>query len=585
MIPGARVCMWLNYRQSGSNQSTVAVPAPVDGDTQDAPWWYDRICALAPELATIGITDVLFPNPVIGEGAPGSGDDGYNPFDDYDIGGKGTPTRFGTREQFQRAVAVCHANGLNVLLDHVMHQRMGGNGGVYRYRSATGASNGRFPKDPPCFRGAPPRVPEDPVPDVPDDYAFGDELCPVNGQPPRYVWNGLLDAADWLYRSAGADGGRLDDMKGLAIEFMNAFFSAPFAQGKFWFGEYASGNRDDTNRWVGQVGGRASATDFDFHYNMVQPMCMQAGTGNWQMDWMAGRGMIGNDPMKAVPFVESMDSDTDGFATIVFNKVLGYALMLGGEGLPILYIKDYLADPGCYGLKPWIDNLVWVHQMLANGGTDVVHADARSYVFRRTAEPGLLVALCNDIWNPNWTTVRVWSGFAPGTVLHDYTGKNGQDCVVDGGGFVTFGIPPAANGMGYGCWAPGGLGGPVPLASRATTQTIFGAADLDVPPATNGRVSVSPRLFIAKGSPVVIDLTADTTGWTETSSVAVQLVGPSGAPAGGTSKSVSGRATTAHAVAEEAGWHTLVLMCAGLPEGGSAWQATITYTAPREIDA
>ena len=583
MISGARVCMWLNYRQSGNGQNTIAVPAPVDAATPDAPWWYDRICQLAPELAAIGITDVLFPNPVIGQGAPGSGDDGYNPFDDYDIGGKGTPTRFGAREQFQRAVAVCHANGLNVLLDHVMHQRMGGANGVYRYRSATGASNGRFAKDPPCFRGAPPRVPEDPVPDVPDDYAFGDELCPVNGQPPRYVWNGLLDAADWLFRGSGADGGRLDDMKGIAIAFMNAFFAAPFAQGKFWFGEYASGNRDDTDWWVGQVGERASATDFDFHYNMVQPMCMNAGAGNWQMAWMTGRGMIGSNPLKAVPFVESMDSDTDGFATIVFNKLLGYALMLGGEGLPIVYIKDYLADPGCYGLKPWIDNLVWVHQMLANGPTDVVHADAKSYVFRRTGEPGLLVALNNDVWNPGWTTVRVWSGFSPGTVLHDYTGKNGQDCAVDEQGYVTFGIPPAANGMGFGCWAPNWLGGSIAVKPRATTQTIFGAPDLDVPAATNGRITVSPRFYIAKGSPIGIAFSAKTAGWSEASSVTVQLIGPSGAPAGGTAQGVSGPATVAHSAAAETGWHTLVLTGAGLPAAGSSFEASVTYSAPQEI--
>jgi alpha-amylase len=43
--------------------------------------------------------------------------DGYGPFDDYDLGSKNQkgsiPTRFGTREQLQRCVAVMRANGLD----------------------------------------------------------------------------------------------------------------------------------------------------------------------------------------------------------------------------------------------------------------------------------------------------------------------------------------------------------------------------------------------------------------------------------------------------------------------------------------
>jgi hypothetical protein len=51
---------------------------------------------------------------------------------------------------------------------------------------------------------------------------------------------------------------------------------------------------------------------------------------NWE-------AMYQTNPMKAVPFVESMDSDTNGFATIVFNKLLGYALMLGAKAAVRIY--------------------------------------------------------------------------------------------------------------------------------------------------------------------------------------------------------------------------------------------------------
>ena len=167
------------------------------------PWWYDRISEMARDWASHGVTDVLFPNPLKTNAGAFKGADGYGPYDDYDVGSKvtsqfgGQPTRLGPAEQLRRAIAICRANGLDVFIDHVMHQRMGGHNGVYRYSSATGKDNGRFPKDPPCFRGNPPRVPQDPVPDVPDDFAFGDELCPINAIPHDYVAQGLIAAGDW----------------------------------------------------------------------------------------------------------------------------------------------------------------------------------------------------------------------------------------------------------------------------------------------------------------------------------------------------------------------------------------------------
>ena len=321
-----RVLMWMNYRRNHVNQGNLSVPSPYDGDPT-VPYWYDKIAGMAESLAKCGFTDVLFPNPVMNSGGQAATMDGYSPYNDYDIGDS-APTRFGDAEQLRRTVAIFHANGINVHLDIILHQRMGGVNGVYHYVASGGKTAGRFPKAPGCFRATgtrtiPPFVAEDPVPDVPDDYAFGDELCPINAVPKYYVWNGLIASNEWLFRATDADGARLDDMKGINIGFMKAFMTTGEMKGKFFFGEYASGNPDDTNWWVGQVDGLASAIDFGFHYNWAQPMCMNAGAGTFYMgslgDWW--NAMIGSNPMKAVPFVEFMDSDTDGFATIVSNKV------------------------------------------------------------------------------------------------------------------------------------------------------------------------------------------------------------------------------------------------------------------------
>src|SRR5207302_628438 len=106
------------------------------------PWWWDHLAAQASSLRLSGFTAVLLP-PVLKTSAGAfQGADGYGPFDDYDIGGKdqffSVRTRFGSREQLQRCVAVMRANGLDVYLDTVPHHRNGGESYVYRYRGANG---------------------------------------------------------------------------------------------------------------------------------------------------------------------------------------------------------------------------------------------------------------------------------------------------------------------------------------------------------------------------------------------------------------------------------------------------------------
>src|ERR1700747_1416345 len=199
-----------------------AVPSPADGEAGGAGWGY-HLAAQANEFRSVGFTAVWLP-PVLKTSAgahPGS--DGYGPFDDYDIGSKGqmgsVPTRFGSREQLQRCVATLRANGLDVYLDMVEHQRSGDPGNfVFRYRGADGApAVGRVPED---TLNLVPNVPRDPNLGGPakDDFPFGRELAPINGKPQGYVFKGLIDAADWLTRALDVQGSRLLDSKRLSTD-------------------------------------------------------------------------------------------------------------------------------------------------------------------------------------------------------------------------------------------------------------------------------------------------------------------------------------------------------------------------------
>jgi alpha-amylase len=574
-----RILFWLNYRRNHVGQGTIAVPSPFDGDAT-VPYWYDKIAAMAAHLAALGCTDVLFPNPVMNVGGQYPNQDGYGPYDDYDLGSKGHPTRFGTVDQLRRAIAVFHANGIQVHLDIVNHQRAGGSAGFYRYGSSSGRGLGRFPKEPSYFRGAPPRVPQDPVPDPPDDFAFGDEFCPVNALPKAadgksVLWHELHHAGDWEFRTTGADGCRLDDMKGTNLGFVNSWMNSAAMAGKFMFAEYASGNSNDLNWWCGQVNERASTIDFDFHYNMAQEACMNP---SFYMGSLAGRGQLSSNPMKAMPFVESMDSDTNGFATIVNNKLLGYAMLLTMEGFPMVYIRDFLSEPDCYGLHVSISNLCWIHQVLANGPTVTRFQSNHIYAYERTGKPGLLVALNNDFFNPGWHTITVPTSFGSNVQLHDFTGRNGEDCWTDGFGRATFGVPPAANGHGYGCWAPAEYQGwqvEKPHA-RMTVQEFEGAADLDIAPLSTSPLKVG-RVWCDKGTPLTVQWLSHNGGAADYN-VMTDIMDPA-LKLAGTTRDLHFTFNT-----QERGWHHIV----GSLTGATATMRTpfrcrVTYMAPRVL--
>lgn len=476
-----------------------SVPSPFDGNRR-TPWWWDHLAGQANAFRQAGFTAVLLPPALKSSAGAFPPADGYGVFDDYDLGSKNqffsTPTRFGTREQLQRCSAMMHANGLDVYLDMVPHQRSGGNKYVYKYLGADGSSDkGRFPKFATCFV---PNVPRDPIAGpVSTDFSFGDELAPVNALPAGYVMNGLIDAGDWQTTAVDAQGYRLDDTKGMAVEFVSRWLNSKAMQGRFAFGEYFDTNLDTLNWWVWNSGmnGRASTFDFGIRYTL-EAMCNNPGS--WNMGQLQGAGYMSRDGAHAVTFVENHDTDSN--SPIVVNKTLGYAFILTAEGYPCVYYKDYSLDAGCYGLKAPIDNLIWIHENLTNGTTIYRWVDFQFVVYERTGWPNLLVGLNNDPAN-NWKTVTVQTGFGSNVQLHDYSGHAG-DVWTDGQGRATIGLPPNHNGLGYVCYSRAGIGRPIAVQRRVTTQIFEGAEDLDIDPAVGGKSVLIGRVWCDAGFPV-----------------------------------------------------------------------------------
>jgi alpha-amylase len=568
--------------------SLIGVPCPGDGDA-GAPWWWDHLAGQANDLRKAGFSAILLPP--CWKGALGVKSIGYDLFDDYDLGSKdqkGTiPTRYGTREQLQRCAAVMRANGLEVYLDLVENQRVGGSGPgefTFRYKDAFGnASGGRFEKDPPDFHF---NVPEDPgvfgYPGI-KEIIFGADLAPINGKPYHYIFDGLIDSADWATRALDAQGYRIDDVKGISTDFLYPFLNSKSIAGKFAVGEFFDGEKDLLYFWVFDphgMRGRTSAYDFPLRF-LLAAMCNHPGQFN--MSSLDHAGLAGTNPQSAVTFVENHDTDTSpSLAPILVNKALAYAYILTSEGYPCVYYRDYSSDPDCYNMKSVIDKLIWIHEKLAFGATQQRWKDQDVFAYERMGDPRLLVGLNND---PNGErTITVDTGFGPGVLLHDYA-EHAADLRTDGGGRVTLTIPANRDGLSYVAYSRAGIEGGFDIVLQPVTQVFEGARDLDIPCAVDGKAMQVCRVWCEADSAITATLKFDAANWLPATTLSLQLLDPQGKVLGKFDYQQSSETHGLNARTATRGYHTFELRLSGAPKTAleQGFELSVTYRASCEV--
>jgi alpha-amylase len=548
--------------------------APEGGLTR--PWW-DHLAAQAASFSRAGFTAIWLP-PVT-KGASGKASIGYDVFDDYDLGSKnqkGTvATRYGTREQLTRCVAMMRANGLDVYADLVENQRGGGSGPggfTFRYADADGVvGGGRFPKDRDDFH---PNVPQDP--NVPGpDFSFGSDLAPINGGHPRGSLAGrLIDSADWLTRSLDLQGYRIDDAKGQSSDFLLRFLNSKSMAGKFAVAEYFDGNVPKVQDWIfRQMQGRPAAFDFSLRFTLAN-MC---DSRPFNMAMLDHAGLVGSNPFQAVTFVEN--HDTDHSEPIIQNKMLAYAYILTSEGYPCVFYKDYSTDQFCFGLKPEIDKLIFVHEHIADGDTLQRFRDFDVFAYERMGGAHLLVGLNN---NPDHArTITVFTGFGAGVELHDYVG-HGADVRTDGAGQVTITIPRNTNGAGYVCYSRRGLGQAATSRKHCVTQMFEGAQDLDIKPATPGDAVQIARVFCEANMPIRGVLHFDEQDFFPSTRLTLELHDASGTVLDTKTFAKGEQGGSLAAVAAATGFHAFVIQASDTPETNRKprYELETSYQAP-----
>lgn len=448
------------------------VPSPAAGG-QIKKWWWDRLATQATGWRQAGFTAVWLP-PVT-KGAAGGYSVGYDPYDDYDLGAKAQnftrPTRYGNREQLQALCATLRANNLEIYADVVLNHRNGDDGQLnFRHPDAYGTwGRGRFGKTASDFAPARPQDREVPM----EDSSFGRDLRYSDN---TYLTNGMKANGDWLVRALDLQGLRLDYVKGVSSEFLRDYLSSGALTNTFVVGEFFDGDLGKVRSWVdNSMRRRASAFDFPLRF-MLKDMCNSPAS--FDMRRLDHAGLAGVDPSKAVTWVENHDTDTHD--PIVRNKALGYAYILTSEGYPTVFYRDYAVEAGSYGMKPIIDNLVWIHEKLAFGPTQERWKNDKIFVYERTGGDRLLVGLNNNVGNTS--TITCQTGFPPNTRLQDYTGQ-APDVWTDATSRVTITMPRAVDGRGYCAYSLPGKTGGFANPPGETTQEYAGASDLDIMPA------------------------------------------------------------------------------------------------------
>lgn len=317
--------------------------------------WSTYLAHLAPRLRELGIDAVWIPPTSKNKNATSSV--GYAPFDNYDLGDKfqggSTRTRFGDKDEYLRAVAVLHANGIEVIQDVVFNHLVGagsdtGEGGEdpvapndkfknFRYvswltpgtnQSAASylARRGRFPKNWQNFHPNPDHNTQG------DDITggfFGPDICYFGearglssnasynpAQSANHMRDGMRAWVVWLKKQTGVDGFRLDAVKHFenwaTKDFVwNLAYNAGFASGgseMFCVGEYV-GSAGELDGWVDSVNNSDGFTDvvgtFDFALRNALKS-MTSGSGFFDLGSLPGAQQQRRN--RTVPFVNSHDT-------------------------------------------------------------------------------------------------------------------------------------------------------------------------------------------------------------------------------------------------------------------------------------
>lgn len=372
---------------------------------------YTRLRRWAPKLGQLGYTMIWLPPAY--KGASGKKDNGYAPYDLYDIGEfnqKGSiRTKYGNVKQYKAAIDACHKASIQVIADIVFNHRMGADEEeVVLVRNVD-------PQNRTVFLTAPyptklytrflfanrkgkysPLIWDASYFKATDrnqknqyqillfegkkwdekvskeqgnfDFIMGLDVDTLNPK----VKDALETWGIWYTNRFTLDGYRLDAIKSIDATFFTEWLSTMHAKttvGPFSVGEYWSASLEELKGYLAACNYCMRLFDVPLHYNLHNASC---SSGNYDVRTLFNGTLSQAMPDYAVAFVDNHDTQpTQALESWVMDwfKTSAYALILLGEcQVPCVFLGDV---QGISKTKnppvPLLNEMVWIRNHLLEG--------------------------------------------------------------------------------------------------------------------------------------------------------------------------------------------------------------------------
>lgn len=464
---------------------------PADGSL------WELACAQAGRLKEMGITGVWLPPAY--KGQAGRNDVGYGVYDLYDLGEfdqKGSlATKYGTREQYLRAVRTLQEAGLEVYADIVLNHRMGADAveevsaqksaGNDRGRACSGEEKilawtkftfpGRhgaysdFTWDWTCFDGVDwdDRRKDHSIFEF-EGKCWDDEVDRENGNY-DYLMGADLDMGNpavveeldrwgkWYLETTGVDGFRLDAVKHISFSFFTHWLNRlREMSGKPLpaLGEYWHADVNVLEHYLDRCGQVMSLLDVPLHFKFSR---LSTANGCFDLADMFRDTLVDRRPELAVTFVDNHDTQPGQSLqswVAAWCKPIAYAcILLREDGLPCVFYGDLYGIPHD-GIAPvlGIEKLLWARSRCAYGRQTDYLDDPDVIGWTRAGDedhPGSGMAVVVTDRGENSKTMCVGNAFA-GKIFVDCLGGRRERIVIGENGCACFPV----NGGSAAVWVP-----------------------------------------------------------------------------------------------------------------------------------
>lgn len=374
---------------------------------------WQQVAEDAEHLREMGVTSVWLPPAY--KGADGINDVGYSPYDLYDLGEfdqkDSVATKYGTLEDYLKAIATLHDKDIAVYADIVLDHLMGGDetepvvakedneenrnesvsgpmcieawtkftypGRGKKYSSFrwdwtkfSGTDWDEYRKEQAIFRFKGKSWSDDVDTEHGNfDYLMGTAIDLNN---PAVVEE-LIRWGKWYVKKTEIDGFRLDAVKHIDFRFYNEWLGQirqDIGEEFFAVGEYWSGDLEDLQTYMDTSGGVMSLFDVPLHFAFFNIAKMGQ---EYDLRGLSPASYTAQDAVHAVTFVDNHDSQPgqslDSFVGDWFKGQAYAYILTRQEGYPCIFYGDYYGIPQSdyAGHRELLDKLLFARKYLAYG--------------------------------------------------------------------------------------------------------------------------------------------------------------------------------------------------------------------------